>query len=506
MTRIIQFVVTTSLILTLVACGSDDDSALRDQIAMLEMELDEAAIARMTAERQVADRQAEVAGLQAEVEQLNGEITILMSRADISATDLAALRSEAETLRGQLAGRADISPVDLAALQAGVAALRSEIAGLRTGLIAVEMERDEATTAKTTAEDQVTGLQAKVETLTGRISELEADGMAAGMEQQARLDAQAMAAVGHPGLARSPHPPAYAMSDQDTLANLQPGGEGVFAPLSSVLRRARNVRFPDDGAAYVKSISGDGEGGFNMTWVIDGVESPVHFPADAYNPENFGFQHTDEAGDHHRSYWLFGWTDSLYPEFFPGTTEDRTDGSTQFDYLDLLGWGLYLGQDDSDLQGMLTYGVRTLPDSLPAGSVTWKGLMYANQYNDAGTRLNRDGVVTLEADLDDMTISGRIDGIHVPAWASASGQNEPLEGSYIDIESGSIHDAVFAQQWTGHGPMSGETMLGFRGALAGEFYGPSAEEVGGVLSGWRPSMNDSPDQHFIAGFGAVQAK
>ena len=439
MIRTIQFVATVALILTLVACGSDNDSALRDQIAMLEMERDEAAIARMTAEGQVADRQAEVAGLQAEVEQLKGEITMLMSRADRSPADLATL-------------------------------------------------------------------QAKVETLTGEIAELEADRMAAETEQQARLDAQAMAAVGHLGLARSPHPPAYAVSDQDTLANLQPGGEGVFAPLSSVLRRALNVRFPDDGAAYVKSISGDGEGGFNMTWVIGGVESPVHFPADAYNPENFAFQHTDEADDHHRSYGLFGWTDSLYPEFFPGATEDRTDGSTQFDYLDLLGWWLYLGQDDSQLQGMLTYGVRTLPDSLPAGSVTWEGVMYANQYNDVGALLNRDGVVTLEADLDDMTISGRIDGIHVPAWASSSGQNEPLEGSYIDIESGSIHDAGFAQQWTGHGPMSGETMLGFRGALAGEFYGPSAEEVGGVLSGWRPGMNDSPDQHFIAGFGAVQAK
>ena len=259
MIRTIQFVATVALILTLVACGSDNDSALRDQIAMLEMERDEAAIARMTAEGQVADRQAEVAGLQAEVEQLKGEITMLMSRADRSPADLATL-------------------------------------------------------------------QAKVETLTGEIAELEADRMAAETEQQARLDAQAMAAVGHLGLARSPHPPAYAVSDQDTLANLQPGGEGVFAPLSSVLRRALNVRFPDDGAAYVKSISGDGEGGFNMTWVIGGVESPVHFPADAYNPENFAFQHTDEADDHHRSYGLFGWTDSLYPSSFQGQRRTERTG------------------------------------------------------------------------------------------------------------------------------------------------------------------------------------
>ena len=453
MTRMIQFAVAVAVTLTLAACGSDDDSALRDQIAMLEMERDEAATARMTAEGQVAD-------LQAEVERLKGEITMLMSRADISAADLATLRSEAETLRGQLAGRADISPADLAVLQAEVAALRSDIAGLRTGLMAAEME------------------------------------------QQARLDAQAMAAVG-PGFSRSPQSPAYAASDQDTLANLQPGGEVVFAPLSSVVRRARHARFPDDGAAYVKSISSDGEGGFNMTWVIDGVESPVHFPADAYEPENFAFVHANEAGDY---YDLYGWTDSLYPEFYPGTTEDRTDGSTQFDYLDLLGWGLYLGKDDVSFSGFATYGVRTLPDHLPAGSVTWEGVMYSGRYDDNGTILNLDGAVTLEANLDDMTIAGRIDGIHVPSWASTSGQNEPLEGSYIDIESGLIHDATFAQSWTGHGPTEGETMLGFSGGLTGEFYGPAAEEVGGVMAGWRPGTDDSPDQHFIAGFGAVQAE
>lgn len=457
MTRMIQFAVAVAVTLTLAACGSDDDSALRDQIAMLEMERDEAATARMTAEGQVAD-------LQAEVERLKGEITMLMSRADISAADLATLRSEAETLRGQLAGRADISPADLTVLQTEVAALRSDIADLRTGLMAAEME------------------------------------------QQARLDAQAMAAVG-PGFSRSPQSPAYAASDQDTLANLQPDGEVVFAPLSSVVRRARHARFPDDGAAYVKSISSDGEGGFNMTWVIDGVESPVHFPADAYEPENFGFQHTDEGHEHHSNYGLYGWTDSLYPEFFPGTTEDRTDGSTQFEYLDLLGWWHYFGEDDVQFDGMLTYGVRTLPDNLPAaGSMTWEGIMYSSRYDNNGSILNLDGAVTLEANLDDMTISGRIDGIHVPSWATPSGQNEPLEGSYIDIESGSIHDATFAQSWTGHGPTEGETMLGFSGGLTGEFYGPAAEEVGGVMAGWRHGTDDSPDQHFIAGFGAVQAE
>ena len=55
-----------------VAMG-DDDSALRDQIAMLK----------------------------AEVEQLKRDIAMLMGRADISAADLAALREELEAYREQ---------------------------------------------------------------------------------------------------------------------------------------------------------------------------------------------------------------------------------------------------------------------------------------------------------------------------------------------------------------------------------------------------------------------
>lgn len=151
MIRMIQFAATVALTLTLAACGGDDDSALRDQIAMLEMERDEATTAKMTAEGQIAD-------LQAEVTQLESEITMLMGRADISAADLAALRSEAETLRGQLAGRADISTADLAALRSQVETLRADVARL--------------TDEKTTAEGQVAGLQAEVEQLNGRITTL----------------------------------------------------------------------------------------------------------------------------------------------------------------------------------------------------------------------------------------------------------------------------------------------------------------------------------------------
>ena len=269
--------------------------------------------------------QEQIAALRTQVEEL-------MGRANISPEDLATLHAQVEDLMG----RADISPEDLAALQ-------------------------------------------------GELEKLRMAQMMAKQREQERRDAQTVAGLDG-GLAQSPQPPAWAASDQDTLANLQPGGEAVFSPLSSVVRRALDATFPSNGAAYMKSISSDGEGGFNVTWVINGVESPVHFPADAYNPERFGFEHTDEA---HVHYYLFGWTDAFYPELFPETTEDRTDGSTQFDYLDLQGWGLYFGQDNTALTGYATYGVRTMPDNLPTGSLTWDGAMFATRQD-----ANRTAVIT----------------------------------------------------------------------------------------------------------------
>ena len=454
MIRMIQIAAAVALTLTLAACGGDDDSALRDQIAMLEMERDEATTARMTAEGQVTDLQAEVA-------QLESEIAMLMGRADISAEDLAALRSEAETLRGQLAGRADISAADLVALRSQMEALRADVARLTDERTAAEMER------------------------------------------QARLDAQADAGLWD-GLARTIAAPIYAASDTDTLANLLPGGQAVFAPLSASVRRNLRVQFPSNGAAYLKTISSDGQGGFNVTWMIDGVETPIHFAADELD-EFGGFEKSEDG-----YYSLYGWTDAFYAE--DPDNVDRTDGSSQFDYLDLVGWNLWPFPDGIALSGFSTFGARTMPDNLPTGSATYEGYMYAQRWEadnpDYGRGGGRSlyGDLILEADLSDMVLSGQIDGIYIPDWASASGENEPLEGSSIAIQSTGIDDAEFMAPWVGSGPMDAtrdKTLHGFEGTMVGEFYGPAAEEVGGVLSGMRYDMEGDSHELLVGGFGAA---
>ena len=518
MIRMIQFAATVALALTLAGCGGDDDSALRDQIAMLEMERDEAAAARMTAEDQVADLQAEVAqledddsalrdqiamleterdeaavarmaaegqvaDLQAEVAQLESDIATLMGRADISPADLAAIRADAAALRGQLAGRANISPDDLAALRSEVGTLRTEVARL--------MGRADISPADLAA------IRAEVARLTN-------ERMAAQMEQQARLDAQTNAGLGD-GLARTIATPVYAASDVDTLANLLPGGQTIFAPLSASVRRGVNAYFPSHGATYLKAISSDGQGGFNVTWTIDGVDTPVHFSADTFVPNQAFVNNEDQY------YSLYGFTDAFYPE--DPADVDRTDGSSDFAYLDLVGWNLWPFADQLALMGFSTFGVRTMPDNLPTGSATYEGTMAAQRWEGDNPDFGRGGGrylygnLTLEADLSDMLLSGQIDGIHIPDWSSASGQNEPLEGSSIAIQSTGIGEAEFIASWVGSGPMDAardKTLHGFEGTVVGEFYGPAAEEVGGVISGGRYGMEGGSDELLIGGFGAAQ--
>jgi hypothetical protein len=329
--------------------------------------------------------------------------------------------------------------------------------------------------------------------------------MMAEQQEQERRDAQTMAGLAG-GLAQSPQPPVYATSDQNTLANLLPDGETVFSPLSSAIRRDfvgtnMGVTQSNLGAAYVKSVSSDGEGGFNVSFVIDGEETLVHFAADQFRTMDFVFQELMED----TGFYFWSWTDSF-------GDSDRTDGSTYFDYFDFHGWEFDAGSEVR--RGALSYGARTMPEHLPMGSATYEGYMSASRW-DADNPYFRgfsqhflEGDLTLEANLDDMEIAGRIDGIRIPSWASDSGEAEPLDASNsIDIASTAIDQARFNADWIGNGPMDAapdETFHGFTGTILGEFYGPAAEEVGGVLSGSRAAMGTAPEQLLVGGFGASQ--
>ena len=176
-------------------------------------------------------------------------------------------------------------------------------------------------------------------------------------------------------------------------------------------------------------------------------------------------------------------------------------GPSYYDYFDINGW--QAGTSGiGNFRGFMTYGARTLPENLPSGSATYEGQLRAEVWgaDDSrwGTQTWMRGTLHLEANFDDGEMTGRIDALRTqPPGANAY---QPLpEGNVMDIASAPIGEARFVAEWAGNDPSDNatrhETIGGFTGTMIGEFYGPGADEVGGVLSGRRaatpPRRNSS---------------
>ena len=304
------------------------------------------------------------------------------------------------------------------------------------------------------------------------------------------------------GLIASTHmPEVFANSDADTLGNLLPTGVTV-APLTSAIKRnfvdpdPDTVTKPEEGAAYLKSIASDGMDGFHVTYVIEGEEIPIHFEASDYIESAYNYRKEPEAGV---LYFLWSNTDS-----FNQPPRDR--GTSFHDYFDGIGWSV-LSSDgvNNDYRGYGSIGVRTALENLPTGRAAYVGGLFAELWNgnDATRRTSRSrvlGNMVLEADFDDSEISGIVHALRVRA-PDVRQYERLADGNTIDISDGRIAEGRFTAQLVGQDTNTGSTaedsVRGFEGTVLGEFYGPAAEEVGGVLSASRPATATTPEQHIV---------
>ena len=305
----------------------------------------------------------------------------------------------------------------------------------------------------------------------------------------------------------------YADSSSDTLASLLPDGNTAFAPLSAAVRRDwdnNGSRLPDEGGAFVKTISSDGAQGFNVTYVIDGRDSVVHLPADSWY-EPWGSFRANKRGEND-NYWfnqylLWAHTGSFYDD-----PNDRTSGSSEFDYFDVNGWNVSLWGDT--FEGVSVYGARTRPENLPTGSATYTGRMDARvwkgddpSYPSGQSRVR--GTMALNADFDNSAIDGLIDGLQLQPSDNSSPYESLAATNSIVISNGVISDGRFDADWAGNDTDANsaleDSMRGFAGTMMGEFYGPAGEEVGGVMGGGRDASPANPVAlHWIGAFGATR--
>ena len=107
------------------------------------------------------------------------------------------------------------------------------------------------------------------------------------------------------------------------------------------------------------------------------------------------------------------------------------------------------------------------------------------------------GDLSITANFDASTLDGMISGIHV------RGQNEtnrsPLSATAeFEIGNGQIAGGQFTATLTGVDSNAAvplqDTVRGYQGNVLGEFYGPEAEEIGGVLTAVRDE-----DQRVMSG-------
>ena len=306
------------------------------------------------------------------------------------------------------------------------------------------------------------------------------------------------------GLVANPSPSAFANSAADTLESVLAQGESL-SPLTVGIDRNfstgpdRGVSAPKDGMTYLKSISSDGAGGFHVNYVLGGEETPVNLTAaDLAQGSQTTYTKTMDDGS---EYWFW-----QYSSFF----------SSLFTYFDGRAWRYVPASFETDLdrRGITIYGARTVPENLPAmGSAIYAGRMRGDLWNaddpsfDSSRRRLR-SYITLNANFDEGEISGWINSFQM---VSSRGDGEISRnlnrGNLITISGGEIDDGRFTADWMGSDsnmdPDPNYSVGGFSGKMLGEFFGPAAEEVGGVLNGNRAATATTPEQHFYGLFGGV---
>lgn len=297
------------------------------------------------------------------------------------------------------------------------------------------------------------------------------------------------------GVAASEHRPHFASSAGDTLAALVPNSANSFSTLSS------SVRLDYDAATAaatdrfsVSAVASDGDGGFLVTYVLDGTETDVHFSKSDFGVRNATTYTKTIDG---RDYWLWSQTGS-----FDGVGYGE---STEFAYVRALGTSYPDGG-----RTQLTYGARTPAAGMPSGTARYSGRMRAEAYDSTLDSIENSvarsfirGSVVLTADFTDGNVSGRVFRLRIQRPGSTDYSDMPSTTRF-EIANGEIANGQFTASLSGEddnpsAPLD-DSVRGFEGSVLGEFYGPSAEEVGGVLNAARAESDDD-DWAILGWFG-----
>ena len=291
-----------------------------------------------------------------------------------------------------------------------------------------------------------------------------------------------------PGLTASKAAAVYADNAEKKISTLLPDGATAFAPLAAAITRDYDAGTTTVSAPsiYVESIRSDGDNGFHVTIVQGEDKNTIHFTKADFDPDGNDYEYTDPEGSR---YSLWSYSDGF-------SKNDRTTGSSNYDYFTILG-----GTANTE-RYRFVFGARTPMSALPKGSAGYEGGLYANSWDvnnpSSSQRQRLYGHMRIVANFDLGRLEGSIRSIR-GTDPGADGNTRTLwPTSSFKITDGRINNGQFTATLEGHDsdpdPSLGRSAAGYVGGLLGEFYGPRADEMGAVLSAKRDAADDAHDR------------
>ena len=274
-------------------------------------------------------------------------------------------------------------------------------------------------------------------------------------------------------------------------------------PFTSTMNVAISRYGPDNVAklatndeAYISSVTRQEDGGLQITYMIKGSEVSHDFEA-------------SESGNYSISE-----NGTFIVNNYGGTFAGNLT-----DYLDVNWWLYHEAGELTEVNsywGLVVYGSPTAPQYVPVeGNATYSGKLRGYSWDPASPRHTegqtrwRGNDLMLEVDFENMTVSGNVGELLVRGPDDSS-YVELDDSNSIAISNGTIQDGGISAEWTGMDTNSGSdpkrSMRGYSGTLSGGFYGTTAEEVGGTMTGSRAATDTTPEQIVFTAFGAKKAE
>ena len=298
-----------------------------------------------------------------------------------------------------------------------------------------------------------------------------------------------------PGQNLSDASPVFARNETSTLKATLANPANVIPVLAATLYRHRaagqeGVEFATD--LFVKSIRRNASGAYVIDYVLDGADEQVTIPLD--NCPN-GCRTT-----------VNGRTFAIYNE----TRDDddmatMEDGLGEFEYL--ASHRIFFQPAETQIRTWFVFGVRT--EDLPMGTATYHNKFRARTWetanDDSDQRQRFYATMRIVANFDMRALEGRVYAV----------EGTPRDGEYADrvdwptssfaLTDGRIVNGQFTATLTGvdsdpNTPLD-ESVRDFMGQVLGEFYGPNAEEVGGVVTATRDVAGTADDRVLFGYFG-----